>query len=517
MSENSGRSLRTLVMVPGDQLDRSSSAFDGFDPKRDAVLMAEAPAEATYVWSHKARIALFLSAMRHFRDRLRDEGITVHYRSLDEPDTADSLGACLREAIRAHEPSRVVLVKPGAWRVQRELEKACKRMDVECEVRPDWHFLCSLEQFREHAEGRKELRQEYFYREMRRRHEVLMEDGGPAGGEWNYDTQNRESFGKQGPPDFPRPRLFEPDGTTREVLQAVDRTFPDHPGGLDHFDWPVTRDDALEALEDFVTGRLRTFGTFQDAMWTDRPFLSHSRLSAALNLKLLRPGEVIRRAEHAWREGEAPLKAVESFIRQILGWREFVRGIYWTHMPDYLERNALNARLELPDFYWTGETDMACLRQCIGQTLRHAYAHHIQRLMVTGLFCLLLGVRPHEVHRWYLAVYADAVEWVELPNTLGMSQFADGGVMATKPYAASGKYINRMSNYCGECRFDPDERTGADACPFTTLYWDFLLRNRERLSDNPRMALQLRNLDRLEPDQLNSIRHRAGNVREVCQ
>jgi deoxyribodipyrimidine photolyase-related protein len=341
-----------------------------------------------------------------------------------------------------------------------------------------------------------------------------MEDGKPAGGDWNYDKENRESFGRGGPGETPPPVRFEPDDVTREVLKLVEERFKDHPGSLDTFGWPVTPAQAQKALDDFIKKRLAGFGDHQDALWTGRPFLYHSLLASSLNLKLLDPREVIKRAEKAWRDGHAPLNAVEGFIRQILGWREYVRGIYWMHMPDYLERNALEADHPLPSFYWTGETDMHCLREVIGQTLAHGYAHHIQRLMVTGLFALLAGVRPREVHEWYLAVYVDAVEWVELPNTLGMSQYGDGGIMASKPYAASGKYIQRMSNYCDNCPFDPAATDGEIACPFSVLYWDFLARHRERLSGNRRMGLQLKNLERKKKAERDQLAKAAKAIKE---
>jgi deoxyribodipyrimidine photolyase-related protein len=302
---------------------------------------------------------------------------------------------------------------------------------------------------------------------------------------------------------------------TRAVLDLVERQFPSNPGRLDAFDWPVTRDQALAALEDFVAHRLPCFGRWQDAMWRGEPWLYHSRLAAALNLKLISPREACAAAEQAWRQGRAPLEAVEGFVRQVLGWREYVRGIYWREMPGYVERNALDAHESLPSFYWSGETDLACLRETIGQTLALGYAHHIQRLMVTGLFALLWGVRPREVHEWYLAVYVDAVEWVELPNTLGMSQYADGGLLASKPYVATGKYLARMGNYCDGCRYRPERAHGADACPFTTLYWDFLARHRERFARHPRLALQVRNLDRLSDSERTAIAVRADELRRT--
>jgi len=295
----------------------------------------------------------------------------------------------------------------------------------------------------------------------------------------------------------------------------VRRCLGTNPGETARFDFPVTRPQAELALEDFIERRLPEFGKYQDAMWTAEPYLYHSLVSAAMNLKLLSPRRVVAAAVEAYRTGKAPLPAVEGFIRQILGWREYVRGIYWTQMPAYAQSNALNAQTPLPGFFWTGDTPMNCLQQTITQTFRYGYAHHIQRLMVTGLYALLLGVRPREIHEWYLAVYVDAVEWVELPNVLGMSQFADGGRMASKPYAATGKYIQRMSNYCAGCRFDPAASTGDRACPFTTLYWEFLLRNEEQLRSVPRMELQLRNLERLTESQRMAIVARAAQVRSM--
>ena len=342
------------------------------------------------------------------------------------------------------------------------------------------------------------MRLEYWYRELRRKNGVLMEGKEPEGGQWNFDADNRESFGKIGPINVPLPTRFVPDAITAEVMALVNTRFQAHPGTLSAFGWPVTRDQALVALQTFIACRLPLFGQYEDAMWSGEAWLYHSHLSSALNLKLLNPREVVQAAEDAYRAGQAPLAAVEGFIRQILGWREYVRGIYWTQMPEYVDLNALNAQAPLPAFYWTGDTDMACLKDAISQTLEYGYAHHIQRLMVTGLYALLLGVKPQAVHQWYLSVYVDAVEWVELPNTLGMSQFGDGGIMASKPYAATGKYIQRMSNHCKGCRYDPAKSTGPTACPYTTLYWDFLMRHEELLKKNPRMALQLKNLTRLD-------------------
>ncbi|MCG6117196.1 MAG: cryptochrome/photolyase family protein [Aquimonas sp.] len=505
--------LRHLHVVLGDQLDRDSALFDDFDPALDAVWMAEVVEESTHVWSHKARIAVFLAGMRHFDADLRARGWTVHYRALEAHEAPD-LAAALREDLTRLKPQGLRWVRPGDWRVWQALKVEAEAAALTVSECPDRHFLCDIEDFAGWAEGRKELRLEFFYRWLRQRLDVLMQGRQPAGGQWNFDAENRESFDARGPGLLPAPLAFPPDAITTEVLALVARRFADHPGELDAFDWPLTPTQAEDALEDFVRHRLPLFGRYQDAMWTDQPWLYHSRLSVALNLKLITPARVVEAAVEAWRAGQAPLAAVEGFVRQILGWREYVRGLYWLRMPGYLEENALAAEQPLPAFYWTGDTDMQCLKQAIDQTLRFGYAHHIQRLMVTGLFALMLGVRPREVHEWYLAVYVDAVEWVELPNVLGMSQFADGGVMASKPYCASGKYIQRMGNYCSGCRFKPELAVGERACPFTTLYWDFLERHRERFARHPRAALQWRSLERLDPARRQEIGEQAARLRE---
>ncbi|MCM2311227.1 MAG: cryptochrome/photolyase family protein [Steroidobacteraceae bacterium] len=506
--------MARLVVVLGDQLDPQSRAFDGFDARLDRVWMAEVAAESTHVPSHKARTALFLAAMRHFRDELRARGITVEYRELGQ-HAAGTLGEALAADLRRLQPERVVMVPAGEYRVAAEIEAAVTDAGLALERAPDDHFLITPEAFAGWAHGRKELRLEYFYRWMRRRTGILMDGDRPAGGRWNFDAENRGAFGAAGPGWLPSPAAFPPDAITRTVMDVVERELPGNPGRLDAFDWPVTRAQALTALDDFVTNRLALFGRWQDAMWRGEPWLYHSRIAAALNLKLLSPRETCDAAERAWRDGRAPLDAVEGFVRQVLGWREYVRGIYWREMPSYVGRNALGATHALPTFFWTGETDLACLRETIGQTLALGYAHHIQRLMVTGLFALLWGVRPAEVHQWYLSVYVDAVEWVELPNTLGMSQYGDGGLLASKPYVATGKYIARMSNYCAGCRYRPDRAHGDDACPYTTLYWDFLARHRERFARHPRLALQVRNLDRLSSDERGAIAARAAELRRT--
>ena len=508
--------LRSLVLVLGDQLDLESSAFDGFEPAVDAVWMAEVVDESTHVVSSRPRIALFLTAMRHFALALQSSGRPLHYMRLDAPGNRGSLAAQLRADIERLRPARLVMTEPGEWRVIEAIWSVAESCGVPLETREDRHFFATVREFAAHARRRKSLRMEYFYREQRKRHCVLMDpedEDSPLGGQWNFDADNREAFGAEGPGAVPPRCRFTPDAVTREVIALVSERFADHPGGLDSFAWPVTRAQALQALDEFVLRRLPLFGRYEDAMWPGDPWLYHSHLSAALNLKLLNPREVVAAAGAAYSSGRAPLASVEGFVRQILGWREYVRGIYWTQMPGYLERNALDAQQDLPAWFWTGDTDMACLRDALAQTLEHGYANHIQRLMVTGLYALMLGVQPKQVHAWYLAVYVDAVEWVELPNSLGMSQYADGGVMGSKPYIATGKYIQRMSSHCKGCRYDPAQRSGDGACPFTTLYWDFLMRHESTLAKNPRMALQVKNVARLTDGQKREVDKRAAAIR----
>ncbi|NBC46452.1 MAG: cryptochrome/photolyase family protein [Gammaproteobacteria bacterium] len=505
--------VRRLSIVLGDQLNEDNPALRQLDPSLDLIWLCEASDEATQVPSHKARIVLFLSAMRHFAERLRARGLPVRYLALDQHPYS-SLAAALSADLQRLKPQSARITHPGEHRLLIALRDACATQHVPVEVLDDDHFLCSTADFERWAQGRKTIRQEHFYRWMRKREQVLMSGAEPIGGAWNFDKSNRSSFGKQGPGRLPEPVGFPPDETTQAVIDLVSERFPKAPGDLSRFDWPVTSEQAATALEDFLANRLPAFGAYQDAMWSGQPFLYHARLSAALNLKLLNPRALIDAAVAAHTERRAPLESVEGFVRQVLGWREYVRGLYWREMPGYLERNALGAQQPLPAFYWDGETDAACLRNAIAQVLEYGYGHHIQRLMVTGLFALLLGVQPQAVHQWYLAMFVDAVEWVEAPNTLGMSQFADDGLLASKPYVASGAYIQRMSNYCRHCRFDPKQSTGERACPFTTLFWDFLAAHRDRFAQHPRTALMWRNLERLDQAELAVIRAQAGALRE---
>ena len=476
--------MKTLRLVLGDQLTRDVAALRGY-VEGDVVLMAEVASETTYVRHHQQKIAFVLSAMRHFAEELRVDGVTVDYIKLDDPDNTGTITGELQRAVRRHAPGHVILTSPGEWRVLSDFDAI--DLGVPVFVRDDDRFFATPARFAQWAEGRKAWRMEFFYRELRRETDLLMEGDRPAGGQWNFDSDNRKRLPKT--VQVPQHFGFAPDAITQDVLALVGERFADHFGDLVPFEWAVTRTDALRVLDAFLSDALPNFGWYQDAMATGEPFVFHAAISPYLNAGLLTPREVCVAAEREYIEKRAPLNAVEGFIRQILGWREYVRGVYWLKMPDYAETNALSATRKLPWFYWSGDTEMHCLREAIGQTKRHAYSHHIQRLMVTGNFALLAGIAPKEIAEWYLVVYADAYEWVELPNVQGMSQFADGGLLASKPYASSGAYIDRMSDFCKSCKYDVKQKSGPTACPFNYLYWAFLIRNAGTLRGNQRLAM----------------------------
>ena len=505
--------LRTLRLILGDQLNAASTIFDGFDVGQDGLVMTEALEEASYVSQHKKRLVFFFAAMRHFAEEQAALGRPMIYHRLDEPAAPETLAEGLKRAIETHRPERVLVVKPGDHRVQTALKTACERFGTPLEVLEDRHFLTQPEDFQALRAGRKRFLLEDFYRAQRKRTGWLMHGDKPEGGQWNFDKDNRKPFGRDGPGLVPRRLEFPADAITEEVISMVAARFPDAPGTLDGFAEPVTREDAEAALSDFIDNRLGQFGDYQDAIATGQVTLYHSRISAVMNVKLLDPRQACVAAIAAWAEGRAPLNAVEGFVRQILGWREFVRGVYWTLMPEYAGRNELQANAEVPDFFWTGETEMACLSDAIGGLVDTGYAHHIQRLMVMGLFLMLYGAHPYKVHEWHMSMYLDAVDWVSLPNVLGMSQHGDGGVVGTKPYCASGAYIDRMSDCCRTCRFKPKLSSGPDACPFTVLYWEFLARHQDRLAGNQRMAMQMRNLARKSPEEVTEIMRCAETIR----
>ena len=501
-----------LALVFGDQLDLDAALIRSLGPD-DTVLMMEVASESRHVPSHAQRTLLFFSAMRHFAAELVRRKVRVSYVALDATENTGAFETEIARAITVVNPSQIVCTHPGEWRVLAMLERVRDATGIPLCILPDDHFLTTSDEFGAWASNRAALTMEFFYREQRRKTGYLMEGTGksakPAGGEWNFDKENRLPFGKQGPSPRPRPPLsFKPDETTRAALAAVARVLPDLPGAVDSFAWPVTRKQALAALDDFITHRLARFGPFEDAMWSSEPTLYHSTLSSSLNLKLLNPRECCEQAIAAYRAGKAPLQSVEAFVRQIIGWREFIRGVYWLEGPAYADRNGLDRHGELPSFYWTADTDMACMKVCVSQVLDTGFGHHIQRLMVTGNFALISGVHPRAVSDWYLGMFVDGVDWVTLPNALGMVMHADRragagkgvtGLVGTKPYAASGKYIERMSNYCTACRYDPAERTGPSACPVTVFYWDFLIRTREPMAHNQRMTMILKNVDRMTP------------------
>jgi deoxyribodipyrimidine photolyase-related protein len=499
--------LSVLRVILGDQLSRHIAALRDLAPG-DVVVMAEVMGECRYVPHHPQKITLVLSAMRHFAAALTAQGVELRYIRLDDEANTQSLTGEVLRAAAACEAECIAVTEPGEYRVLQDIKTWEDAAGVPVDILEDDRFLASRTFFESWARGKTQLRMEFFYREMRRAHAILMEGDHPEGGKWNYDSENRKRLPQNIAP--PRPQRFPPDAITREVMALVAETFPDHYGRLENFDYPVTARDAQSGFDDFLATRLKNFGDWQDAMAVDEPWMFHALVSAPLNLGLLDPLDMCRAAEAAYRAGAAPLNAVEGFIRQILGWREFIRGIYWRHMPDYATRNALGATRALPEFYWTAGTDMRCMAQAIGQTMDHAYAHHIQRLMITGNFALLAGLHPDGVDEWYLAVYADAYEWVEMPNTRGMALHADGGIVGSKPYAASGAYINRMSDYCGKCHYDVNDATGARACPFNALYWDFIARHAERFESNPRMAMPVRAWRKMVPERARALRARAA-------
>ncbi|WP_156839308.1 cryptochrome/photolyase family protein [Novosphingobium aquimarinum] len=487
-----------LVPILGDQLTRTLASLRGMTKADTVVLMMEVREEATYVKHHKQKLVLIFSAMRHFAEELRQAGWHVDYIALDDPENSGSFSGEVERAIQRHDPERIRIVESGEWRVREMIDDWPDAFDRDVEVLADDRFLCAIHEFADWAEDRDNLRMEAFYRDMRRRTGLLMEGDEPAGGQWNYDKQNRAS-----PDDdmrAPPAPSFKPDTMTCEVIEMVEREFADHFGSLDRFRWPVTSDQAKSVLDAFITERLPDFGTYQDAMVCGEDDLFHSLLSTSINLGLLDPLECCERAAEAWREGDAPLNAVEGFVRQIIGWREYIRGMYWLQMPDLREANALKAERALPEFYWTGETDMRCLADCVRSTRDNAHAHHIQRLMVLGNFALIAGIRPQEVEDWFLVVYADAYEWVELPNVAAMALWADEGKLASKPYAASGNYINKMSDYCGQCAYSVSKKHGEGACSFNPLYWHFMDRHRERFENNPRISRVYATWDRMDAD-----------------
>lgn len=511
--------MRHLLLILGDQLDRNSAIFDGYDPDQDRIWMAESDYEISYVRSHKQRILLFLSAMRHFRDELVESGKAVIYHELtadSKKDHGQTFEAILQHTLVEEKPEAIRVVLPGDYRVKQELESIADKHDLTLDILPDVHFYGTINEFHKFARGKKSLLLETFYRQMRKQHDVLMEGNQPTGGKWNFDHDNRESLPRKGPGRIGRPTSFSHDEITQGVIELINARYADHPGETQDFNLPVTPGQARRMLSDFIQYHLEDFGRYEDAMWTDEPFLHHSRLSTSLNLKLINPRECIEAVVTAYKERAIPLASVEGFVRQILGWREFIRGVYWLHMPEYADQNHFDHQSSMPSFFWDGETDMHCVRQSIGHVLKFGYAHHIHRLMVLGNLSLTLGVHPYSFHEWHMAMYLDAIDWVSLPNTLGMSQHGDGGTVGTKPYVSTGNYVHKMGNFCQECRYDFKKASGDDACPITTFYWDFLDRHYDSLIGNSRMKLQMTHVDKKrESGEIEQIRKHATKLREA--
>lgn len=495
--------MAALRLVLGDQLNLNISCLHDADPDADVILMAEVREEATYVKHHKQKIAFLFSAMRHFAKGLESDGFNLVYVDYRHENNKGSLQQQVEWMINNHSFDEVIVTHPGEYRLWHEMTQWQDVLNVPVTIKDDNRFLVPQTFFNQWAQGKKQLRMEFFYREVRKHTGYLVNNGEPEGGKWNYDAQNREPM----PSDqtVPPRSKFELDETTKEVLDLVAEEFDSHFGSLDNFAFAVTRNQALEVLNAFIDVRLENFGRYQDAMVTNQPWMFHSHISFYLNCGLLDVKEVVEAVLQAYYAGEAPLNSVEGFVRQVIGWREYIRGFYWYFMPNLANQNALNATRDLPTFFWDADTRMNCLKQCVQETRDNAYAHHIQRLMVLGNFALLSGIDPEQVNEWYLLVYADAYEWVEMPNVSSMILYADGGQLASKPYAASGSYINKMSDYCKHCEYSVKEKTGYKACPFNYLYWDFINRHKAQLENNHRMGMILKTMGRMDETKLQAM------------
>lgn len=499
-------SKKRVILILGDQLSHEISSLKKADKENDVILMCENLNEAKYVKHHKKKLVFVFSAMRHFAKELMEKRFKVEYFELDFANKKGSFSHYVDKITKKYNAKELVVTFPGEYRVLQEL-KSLKKLGLDVEILEDDRFLCSISEFNEWSKGRKSLIMEYFYREMRKKYQILMDgknSNKPKGGKWNFDSENRQKI----PKDLKIPSKYHAknDKITKDVIKMVEENFADHFGDVEPFYLAVDRKGALEARDDFIKNRLKNFGNYQDAMLQEDEFLFHSHIGFYLNIGLLNAMECIKKVEDEFNKGKIEINNAEGFIRQILGWREYVRGIYWMNMPKYEKENFLDAKNKLPDFFWDANTKMNCIKQCVKNTKENGYAHHIQRLMVLGNFALLAGIDPKYVNEWYLIVYVDAYQWVELPNVSGMILFADGGYLASKPYAASGSYINKMSNYCQNCEYKVKEKSGGDACPFNYLYWDFLDRNREKLKNNHRLAMIYRSLDRFNKEKIRQIR-----------
>ena len=503
--------MKTLRLILGDQLNPKHSWFGETNPEV-VYLMAEMRQETDYVRHHIQKVLGFFASMRNFAGELEEKGHQVRYFKISDRDNPGKLPELIRQVLGEENAGRFEYQLPDEYRLDQQLRELCEALDCETEAVDTEHFYTDRSELADFFEGKKQYVMEPFYRMMRRKHDILMDDGDPLGGQWNFDGDNRKKW--KGEPEIPHERGFRKDLTAleEEIRDAGVATIGQVDAGS--FDWPTSRADGLAVLRHFCDSLLVHFGDYQDAMHTGENYLFHSRLSFAMNTKMLSPREVVDKVEATYRDSPDAihLSQAEGFIRQVLGWREFMRGIYWKEMPGYADRNALGNENPLPDFYWTGETRMNCLSHAIRQSLNTAYAHHIQRLMITGNYALLTQTNPDEVDAWYLGIYIDAVQWVELPNTRGMSQFADGGLVATKPYVSSANYIRKMSNYCGSCHYKASEKTGDSACPFNALYWNFLDAKKDELGDNPRMGMMYRLLEKMDSGELEALKKRATSI-----
>lgn len=493
-----------LIFILGDQLTQSLDAIQQCDKQNDRIIMFEVMEEASYVKHHKKKLIFVFSSMRHFAKELKQAGYNITYVTLDDEANTGSLSAEMKRSVEKYKPDNIILTHPGEYRVLKIFNDWRDNLKQKVTILEDNRFLMKPEEFAKWASGKKQLRMEYFYREVRKKYHFLMEDNKPVGDKWNYDVENRKSLPEA--VNIPKPSQFPIDKITRDVVNLIESTFSNHFGLTEDFIFAVTREQALVVLDEFIDQRLLNFGEYQDAMKEGDSWLFHSHISLYLNVGLLTAYEVAEKVENAYKNNDLPLNSVEGFIRQVIGWREYVRGFYWLKMPEYKQKNYFNNTRKLPGFYWTSETQMNCLKQCVVDTQKNAYAHHIQRLMVLGNFALLADIDPSAVNEWFMLVYADAYEWVELPNVSGMALFADGGEVASKPYISSGAYINRMSNYCKNCTYKVSKKEGADACPFNYLYWAFLDRHKDKLSNNPRLGMPYRTLSKMTEDKVNKIR-----------
>jgi len=497
--------LANLVLILGDQLSTAISSLDNFDKKTDTIIMIEAVSEASYVPHHPKKIIFIFSAMRHFAAQLQNSGYHVNYSKLDDKENKQSISGEIIRIFKKSKFDKVIVTKPGEYRLLEEIKSLSKISGLELELREDTRFFCTLAEFKKWSESSKTHRMENFYQLMRKKHSILLDsDGKPEGGKWNYDSENRKPIKKN--PEINLPPKFTPDEITNQVIDLVREKFSKNPGKIEPFWFAVTQKQAEQAFDDFLKFKLAKFGDYEDAMITDNGFLFHSVISLYLNVGFLDPKKIINTVQKKYRQGLVPLNSAEGFIRQILGWREFVRGIYWTFMPEYATRNFFNNKKDLPEFFWTGNTDLNCMKNCIQQTLQESYAHHIQRLMIIGNFSLLAGLEPKQVAEWFLSVYSDAFEWVELPNVYGLAIYADGGLIASKPYVSSGNYIQKMSNYCDNCKYDIKEKSGKNACPFNYLYWNFLISNKEKLQKNPRNFVMYNTIGKMDDSKIISIK-----------